>query len=437
MEVQLEAPGGLLRQLKVRIPAENVAKAVDQRLKQMSARAKIPGFRPGKAPFKVIQQQYGASARLDAVSDLVQKSYPEALGQAGVNPAGMPKIDITAETEGQPLEYTASFEVYPEIVLQGLSALAIEKPVVNIQEADIDKLVDNLRKGRRELEAVSRAATAGDQVSIDFDGKIDGVAFQGGKGEKVEFEIGAGQFLPDLENGIVGHAAGESFTVPVSFPEDYRSEELKGKTAHFDVVVHEVKGVKLPDLDDAEFLKAHNVESAAALREKGLKALESERDKAVRGRLKAQALEQLLAQNPIDVPSALIEQEVPRLREDAAQRMNMRNLTPEKRDELLPASLFEQTARRRVALGLLIGEVLKERAIKLDPARVDKALDDMAADYEQPEEVKQYYRSNAQMMQGLSAVVLEDQVVESLLDGITPTEQPMSLEQLLNPQAQA
>jgi trigger factor len=413
MEVQLEAAGGLLRQLKVRIPAENVAKAVDQRLKQMSSRAKIPGFRPGKAPFSVIKQQYGASARMDAVSDLVQKSYPEALGQAGVNPAGMPKIDITAETEGQPLEYVASFEVYPEIVLQGLGALAIEKPVVNIQDSDIDKLVDNLRKGRRELEVVTRAAAAGDMVSIDFDGKLDGVAFQGGKGDKVEFEIGAGQFLPDLENGIVGHAAGESFVVPVSFPENYQSEELKGKTAHFDVTVNEVKGAKLPDVDDAEFLKAHNVESAAALRDKGLKALENERDKAIRGRLKSQALEQLLAQNPIDVPAALIEQEVPRLREDAAQRMNLRNLPAEKRDELLPASLFEQTARRRVALGLLIGEVIKERAIKLDPSRVDKALDDMAADYEQPEEVRQYYRSNAQMMQSLSAVVLEDQVVET------------------------
>jgi trigger factor len=437
MEVQLEAAGGLLRQLKVRIPAENVAKAVDQRLKQMSSRAKIPGFRPGKAPFSVIKQQYGASARMDAVSDLVQKSYPEALGQAGVNPAGMPKIDITAETEGQPLEYVASFEVYPEIVLQGLGALAIEKPVVNIQDSDIDKLVDNLRKGRRELEVVTRAAAAGDMVSIDFDGKLDGVAFQGGKGDKVEFEIGAGQFLPDLENGIVGHAAGESFVVPVSFPENYQSEELKGKTAHFDVTVNEVKGAKLPDVDDAEFLKAHNVESAAALRDKGLKALENERDKAIRGRLKSQALEQLLAQNPIDVPAALIEQEVPRLREDAAQRMNLRNLPAEKRDELLPASLFEQTARRRVALGLLIGEVIKERAIKLDPSRVDKALDDMAADYEQPEEVRQYYRSNAQMMQSLSAVVLEDQVVENLLDGVTATEQPMSLEQLLNPQSQA
>ncbi len=437
MEVQLESPGGLLRQLKVRIPAENVTKAVEQRLKQLSSRAKVPGFRPGKAPKKVIEQQYGASARLDAVSDLVQKSYPEALGKAGVNPAGMPKIDVTAEAPGQPLEYTASFEVYPEIALQGLESLSIEKPSVIIQDSDVDKLIDNLRKGRRVLEVTARAAAAGDSVNIDFEGKLDGVPFQGGKGEKVEFEVGAGQFLPDLENGIVGHSAGETFEVPVSFPEDYRAEELKGKTAQFTVVLHEVKEAKLPSLDDAEFLAAHNVDSEAGLRDKARTALENERDKAIRNRLKSQALEQLLAQNPIDVPKALIDQEIPRLREDAASRMNLRNVPPEKRDELLPASLFEQNARRRVALGLLIGEVIKAKNVQLDAARVEKALDDLANDYEQPEEVKQYYRGNAQMMQSLRAVSLEDQVVETLLAGVTPTEQPMSLEQLLNPQAQA
>lgn len=437
MEVLLEAPGGLLRQLKVRIPAENVTKAVDQRLKQLSSRAKIPGFRPGKAPFKVIEQQYGATARMDAVSDLVQKSYPEALGKVNVNPAGMPKIDVTAEAPGQPLEYTASFEVFPEIALKGLESLSIERPVVSIEASDIDKLVENLRKGRRVLETVTRPVVSGDQVSIDFEGKFDGVPFQGGKGEKVQVEVGAGQFLPDLENGIVGHSAGEQFTVTVSFPEDYRAEELKGKTAEFDVLLHEVKEQRLPAVDDAEFLAAHNVDSEAALRDKGRTALENEREKAIRGRLKSQVLEQLLAQNPIEVPQALIEQEVPRLRDDAAQRMNMRNMPPEKRAELLPASLFEDTARRRVALGLLIGEVIKAREVRLDPARVDKALSDMAADYEQPEEVKQYYRSNAQMMQGLGAVVLEDQVVEMLLNGVSPVDQPMSLEQLLNPKSAA
>ncbi len=437
MEVLLEAPGGLLRQLKVRIPAENVTQAVDQRLKQLSSRAKVPGFRPGKAPRKVIEQQYGASARMDAVSDLVQKSYPEALDKVNVSPAGKPRIDVTAEAPGEALEYTASFEVLPEIVLHGLDALKIEKPLVSIGEADIDRLVDNLRKARRVLVLVTRPAQAGDQVSIDFEGKLDGVLVQGGKGEKVQVDLGAGQFLLDLENGIVGHAAGERFSVAVSFPEDYRSEELRGKTAEFDVLLHEVKESQLPDVGDADFLSAHNVDSSQALRQKGLAALEGERDKAIRNRLKSQTLEQLLSINPIDVPQALIEQEVPRLREDAAQRMNMSNLPPEKKLELLPTTLFEQPARRRVALGLLIGEIIKAREIRLDPVRVEKALSDLAGDYEQPEEVKQYYRSNAQMMQGLSAVVLEDQVIEQLLAGVTPVDQPMSLEQLLNPQSQA
>lgn len=437
MEVQLEAPGGLRRQLKVRIPAEHVAQAVDQRLKQIGARAKIPGFRPGKAPFKVIQRQYGSSAHLDVVSDLVQKSYPEAVGQAGVNPAGMPKIDITAERPGEALEYVAEFEVYPEVELRGLDALKIEKPVVTISEADVDKLIENLRKGRSSLAAVSRAAAAGDTVVIDFEGRLDGEAFQGGKGENVQVELGAGRFLPELENGIVGHAAGETFEVSVSFPADYRAESLKGRTAQFEVRLHEVKETTLPAIDDAGFLKAHGVDSPQGLREKARSALENERDKATRNRLKAQVLEQLLSHNPIDVPQALIDQEIARLRADAAGRMNMGKLKPEKSDQLLPAALFEQTARRRVALGLLIGEVIRKKNIQLDPGRVDKALDDMAADYEQPEEVKQYYRSQGSLMQGLRAVVLEDQVVETLLAGVTPVDQPMTLEQLLNPQAQA
>lgn len=437
MEVQLETPGGLVRQIKVRIPAENVTKAVAQRLRQISSRAKVPGFRPGKAPMKVIEQQYGASARLDAVSELVQQSYPEALGKVGMSPAGLPKIDVTAEAPGEPLEYTASFEVYPEITLHGLEALQIEKPSVIIQDSDIDKLIENLRKGARSFEAVERAAATGDSVNVDFEGKLDGEPFPGGKGEQVEFEIGAGQFLPDLENGIVGHAAGETFEVSVSFPEDYRAENLKGKTAQFTVTINGVKEVKLPAIESADFLSGHSVESVEQLRDKARSALENERDKAIRNRVKSQALEQLLSQNPIDVPSALIQQEIPRLREDAANRMNMRNLPPEKRAELLPDALFEQNARRRVALGLLIGEVIKTHNVELDPERVEKALSELAADYEQPEEVKQYYRSNAQMMQSLRAVTLEEQVVEKLIAGVTAIEQPMSLEQLLNPQAQA
>lgn len=435
MEVQIEAPGGLRRQMTVRIPAERVSLAVDERLKKISARAKIPGFRPGKAPFKVIQQQYGQSARMDAVSDLVQKSYPEALGQAGVSPAGMPKIDIKVEQPGEPLEYVANFEVYPEIQLQGLDSLRIEKPVVQVGDADVDRLIGNLQKARRSLVMVERAAQAGDVAVVDFDGKLDGESFAGGKAEKAEIEIGAGQYLPDLENGLVGHAAGEQFEVSVAFPEDYRAENLRGKTAQFDITLIEVKEVQLPPVDDAEFLAAHGAESVEALREKSRTALENESAKAIRTRLKAQVLEQLLAANPLDVPTAMVEQELPRLRQEAAGRMNMQNVPPEKLAEMLPDGLFEQTAQRRVALGMLMGEVIKLKNVRLDGERVERALDDLSNDFEQPEQVKQYYHSRPDLMQGLRAAVLEDQVVEQLVEGTAVIEVPLTLEQLLNQRA--
>jgi trigger factor len=439
MEVHVEAPGGLRRQMRVRVPAERVTKAVDERLKRAASRARIPGFRPGKAPFSVIQQQYGESARLEAVSDLVQQTYPEALGQSGVSPAGMPKIDITVEKPGEALEYIAHFEVYPEIKLADLGALKIEKPVVEVTEADVDKLVENLRKARRTFSAVTRASQEGDTVTVDFLGKLDGVPFAGSEGKDVSFEIGQGQFLPDLEKGITGHAAGDAFTVDVGFPADYRVENLRGKTAQFSVTLKDVKEPVLPEMD-AEFLKTHGIAGAdgvAGLRAKGRMALEKERDKAIQNRLKGQALEQLLAANPIEIPAALIEQEIPRLRDEAGARMNMAKISPEKLKELLPDAVFEPQARRRVALGLLIGEVIKARQIKLDPARVEKALDDMAVDYEQPEQVKQFYRGRQDLMQGLSAMVLEDQVVASLIEGIAPAAVSMSLDDLLKPQAAA
>jgi trigger factor len=439
MEVKVEASSGLRREMRVVVPAERVSKAVDERLKRFASRAKLPGFRPGKAPFKVIQQQYGESARLDAISDIVNQTYPEAVSQAGVNPAGAPKIDITAEKSGEALEYVAHFEVYPEISLNPLSQLQIERPVVEVGEADVDRLVENLRKARRTLEAKAGAAAKGDVVTVDFLGKLEGEAFTGGEGKDVTIELGASQFLPDLENGIAGHAKGEEFVVDVAFPEDYRAENLKGKTAQFHVTLKEVKESVLPAID-ADFLKLHSVDEAAGeagLRDKCRTALEKERDKGVRNRLKGQALEQLLAANPVEIPQALIAQEIPRLREEAVSRMNMANVPKDKHAELLPDALFEQQAQKRVALGLLIGEVIKTQKVQLDLARVDQALEEMAADYEQPEQVKAYYRSRPEMLQGLRAMVLEEQVVDSLIAGVTPTETKLSLDELLNPPRQA
>ncbi|MFP5307480.1 MAG: trigger factor [Gammaproteobacteria bacterium] len=434
MEVNVESPGGLQRQMRVRVPAERVAKAVDERLRRYATRAKLPGFRPGKAPRKVIEQQFGDSARLDAISDIVQQTYPEAISQAGVNPAGQPKIDITVEKPGEALEYVAHFEVYPEVALQALDKLQIEKPVVEISDADVDRLIENLRKARREFSAVERPAQSGDRVKIDFLGKLDGEPFQGGEGKDVTLEIGAGQFLPGLENGVVGHAAGEQFIVDVAFPEDYRAENLRGKTAQFDVTLKTVEAASLPEVD-AEFLKTHGVDEAAGvagLREKCKAALEKERDKSIQNRLKTQVLDQLLSVNPIEVPTALVEQEVPRLRQEAAARMNMAQVDAGKLKELMPDAMFEQAARRRVSLGLLIAEVIKTMQIKLDTERLERTLDQIAGDYESPDQVKAYYRSRSDLMQGLSAMVLEDQVSDALAAAGTVTERPMTLDELMN-----
>lgn len=439
MQVHLETTGALARRLRVQIPAERIDSAVAKRLKTIASRAKLPGFRPGKAPMKVIEAQYKDSARYEAINDLVRETYPEAVDKVQVQPAGYPQFEITG-AQGDGFEYVASFDVYPSIVLDKLNTLTISKPVVTISEGDIDKLVDNLRKARKTLSEVSRAAGAGDVVTVDFEGKLDGEAFAGGKGEGVEFEIGAGQFLPDLENGIAGHSAGETFTVDVAFPDDYRAENLKGKTAQFTVTLKQVRETVLPAVDDAEFLSAHGLgveQGVAGLRSKAQQALESERNKAVKARVKSQVLDQLLSAHPIEVPQGLIEQELPRLREEATARMNLGKVTPEKAKEMFPDQLFEATAKRRVALGLLIGEVIKTKNITLDASRVEQTLTEMAGDYEQPEQVQQFYRSRPDLMQGLRAVVLEDQVVEVLAADAIVTEAPQSLEQLLNPQAQA
>ena len=437
MQVQLESQAGLARTLRVQIPAERLEKAVAEQIKRMAARTKMPGFRPGKAPLKIIEAQYKDAARYEAMNDLVNKTYPEALDKAQVEPAGQPRVEIGNAAEG--IEYTVHFDVYPTITLDKLDTFTVNRPVVEITDADVDRLIENLRRARKSFAEVSRAAADGDQVTVDFVGKLDGEEFQGGKGNDVSFEVGTGQFLPDLEKGMVGHSAGDQFTVDVSFPADYRAEPLKGKTAQFEVTLKAVKELVLPSLADEDFLSAHGVnagEGEPGLRAKSRIALENERNKATKGRIKGQVLDQLLAAHPIEVPQSLIAQELPRLREEAANRMNMGKISADKAREMLPDQLFEATAKRRVALGLLIGEVIKTRNITLNSARVEQTLAEMATDYEQPEEVKQFYRSRPDMLQGLRAVVLEDQVVESLTAAATVTDTPMTLELLLNPQAQ-
>ncbi|HUS24098.1 MAG TPA: trigger factor [Candidatus Binatia bacterium] len=433
MEVKLETPGGLVRQVRVRIPADKVARAYDEQIRKIASRARLPGFRPGKAPLNVVQKQYGDSARMDVIQDLVRGSYPDAVTQAGVNPASAPSFEVTAEKPGEPLEYVARFEVYPEIKLRGLDQLKIEKPQVDVTEADVTKVVDSLKKARRALEPVERAAREGDVLQVDFEGSLDGQPFAGGKGENVEIEIGQKQFLPQLEQSLVGRRTDDAYDTAVDFPPDYGAENLRGKTAQFRVKVRSVREPKLPEVD-AEFLKAHGVDESAGLaglQGKVRAALETERDKAIQNRLKQQVLDQLLEANPIDVPQALVASETQRLREETAARFNAGKLKPEQKQKLLPDEMLAPQARRRVSLGLLIGEVIKQKQVQFDQARLDRLLDEVSADYQQPEQIRQYYRSRPDLLQGLRAIVLEEQMVDALISGVTPTEKALSLDELL------
>jgi len=442
MEVQVESAGGLLRRLHVTIPADRFEREIGERIKRFASRARVPGFRPGKAPLKVIQQQYGADARNDAVSELVRTTWPQALDQVKIQPASQPSFEVKAEAVGQPLTYVASFDVYPDITLGDLSTLKLTRPQVEVTDADVERLIENLRKSRRTLAAVERGAQKGDVVALDFEGKLDGEAFQGGKSENAAIEIGERRFLPDLEDGLLGHSAGETFDVEVNFPADYRNETLAGKKTVFTVNLKEVREPRLPEIDE-EFLKAHGIEEGgeAGLRAKCREALETERNKAVNNRLKREVMDQLFDLHPIDVPAGLVAEEVERMRAETANRIGANNpaqkMKPEQLRAMLPAEMFEPAAKRRVALGLLVGEVINARSVQFDPARVEKALANIAADFEDPSEVITMYQQRQDLMQGLRSVVIEEQVVELLVAGAQVTDESMSLEDLLKSQNQA
>ena len=439
MQVSVETPGGLQRRMKVEVPAERLEQAIGQRLQQWSRKAKLPGFRPGKVPLKVLEQQFGEQARQEAMSDIVQSTYVEALQQTSLSPAGNPKIEFGSLLAGQPLSYTATFEVYPEIQLKGLDGLAVEKPVAEVTDADIGRMVENLRDQHKSYEPVVRAAAIADQVNIDFNGTVAGEPFQGNSGENVPVIIGSGRFLKQMEEGLVGHKPDEDCEITVDFPDDYPAETLKGKQAVFKVKIRQVAEPRLPELNEAFF-------QAVGVKEGGIEGLQAkirdslirERDRSVANRVKQKLLDGLLTANAIDLPQALLAQETGRMRHEALHRLPPQiqkdiKENPEKAANLFPDDLFQESARKRVALGLLIAEVIRARKIQLDPARVERRMQDMAGDYEKVDEVLKYYRANREIMQGIEAMVMEEQVVESLLTGAKVTEKPMALDALMKP----
>ena len=430
MQVSLETTSGLERRMKVQVPAERVEREVEAQLKSLTKKAKVDGFRPGKVPLKVLRERFGDQVRADVVRDLLQASFNEALSQEKLNPAGGPRLDAVNAAPGKDLEYTAVFEVYPEVRLVSMDGMKVERAVAEVTGEDVEAMLDNLRRQRATWEPVTRAASDGDRVNIDFEGFLDGTPFPGGKGDKVPVVLGEKRMLPDFEKGLVGIKAGESREFDVDFPADYHAAEMAGKKAHFKVTAHAVEGQVLPTLDDS-FCKSFGIQEGGVdkLRQEVTDNMNRELEDTVRRKLKDQAMEALLKANKLDLPKALVDDEIERLRQDALVRIGVRDA---KKAPELPRELFDEQAVRRVSLGLLIGQIITEQHLAVDPKRVDERLERMANEYSKPAEAVRSFRANGDIMRQVETVVLEEQAVDWLLGKLTVTEKPTTFKALMN-----
>ncbi|HIQ52182.1 MAG TPA: trigger factor [Pseudomonas pachastrellae] len=430
MQVSVETTSGLERRMTVGIPADRIQNEVNKRLQQTAKRARVDGFRPGKVPMSVIRKRFGASAHQEVIGEVIQSSFYEAVMQEKLNPAGAPSVEPKSMEEGKDFEYIATFEVYPEVALAGFEDISVERLESEVTDADVDTMLDTLRKQNTRFEAVERAAENGDQVTIDFVGKIDGEAFQGGTANGTNLVLGSGRMIPGFEEGLVGAKAGDSLTLNVTFPEDYQNLDLAGKAAEFETTVQAVAAPVLPELDDEFFAQFGVTEGGLdGFRAEVRKNMERELRQAIKTKVKAQVMDGLLESNTVEVPKALISSEIDRLREQAAQQFGGANFDVSQ----LPAELFEEQAKRRVSLGLIVAEVVKQNDIKPDNDRVRAMVEELASAYQEPEQVVNWYYQNEQQLGEIQSVVLEEQVVDTVLQKAQVTDKKVAYEEAVKP----
>ena len=439
MQVSLETTSGLERRLTIVIPAEKIDGEVAKRLNDMSRRVRLDGFRPGKIPAKVMKRRYGQGARQEVLGEQMQQAFVEAVTQEELNPAGAPTVEPKVDGEGKDFEFVATFEIYPEITLGDFAAIEVERPVAEVKDADVDEMVETLRSQSKTFEDVERATENGDQIVFDYvgtfaSGEKEGEEFEGGKAENSTLELGSGRMIPGFEDGLVGVSAGEEKTLELTFPEEYHSEELKGQAVEFACKVHKVQAASMPELNDEFFARFGVTEGGEdAFRVEVRKNMERELRQAVKGKVKNQVMNGLLSTNKIDVPSPLVAREIDRMREQAVQQFGgaQGGFDPKQ----LPAELFEADARKRVALGLIVGEVVKQREVKVDDDRVRAVIEEMASAYQEPQQVIDWYYSTEQQLSQVKYVVLEEQVVDTVLEAAKVSEAEVSYQDAIKPAA--
>jgi trigger factor len=436
MQVSVEANKGLERRLTITVPAESIDSAVKSRLQQLGKTQRINGFRPGKVPVNVIKKRYGQAVRQEIAGEVMQRNFYEAITQEKITPAGMPTFEMKIDEDGKDLEYVAAFEVYPEVEVKDVAKIEVEKPAVEITDADLSNMIETLRKQHATYKEVEREAENDDKVTIDFSGTIDGEEFDGGKSEGFALEMGKERMIPGFEKPIVGAKIGDEVIADVTFPEDYHAEKLKGKVAQFTINIKKIEQLDLPQVDE-EFAKLFGIEDGniEALHDEVRKNMQRELDQTLKASVKEQVITGLLEKNIIDLPKALVDQEIDALREQAKQRFSQQQGGNIDNMPELPADLFEENARKRVSIGLLLGEVIKTNELRVDTAKVDVLIETAASAYEDPKEVIEYYRTNDELMQQMNNVAMEEQAVELLLEQAKVKEVKKSFDEIMNKQA--
>ncbi len=426
MQVSLVSTNGLERRLEVTVPGELVANRVNQQLKDLARTARLKGFRPGKVPFAVVRKQYGGQVHSEAVTDLMQRSFAEAVAQAKLRPAGDPRIEPLQVAPGAELRYAAVFEVLPEIALQPLEAVTVERPAVTVTEVDVDAMLESMRKQKPIFTDVERPAAETDRVTIAFEGRIEGELFPGGKGEDLHVVLGAGTILAELDAALRGMQVGEEKTVPARFPDDYGAQAVAGKDALFSVRVKQVQVQSLPEIDE-DFVRGFGLAEGGVTEFRAQVRATMEREVAdtAQQRVREQLLEALYTHNPLELPRVMIDEQVRELQVQMLRRMGIQKI-----EQLPPREPYEAPARKRVALGLIIGEIVRANAIRVDRGRVEQRLNAVVASYPDPDSVRRQYLQSREAMAQLESAVLEDQALDWVQSRVQLVDKPASFADL-------
>jgi len=426
MQVSLVSTNGLERRLEVTVPGELVTSRVNQRLKDLARTARLKGFRPGKVPMAVVRKQYGGQVHSEAITDLMQKSFAEAVTQEKLRPAGDPRIEPLQVEPGAELRYAAVFEVLPEIKLNPFDRLTVTRPVVSVTEAEVDAMIESMRRQKPVFTPVERAAVGTDRVTIAFEGRIDGEIFPGGQGEELKVVLGAGAILQELDAALHGMSVGEEKQVTARFPDDYAAKSVAGKDAQFVLRVKQVEQQSLPELDEA-FVRGFGMAEGGLpeFRAQVRATMEQEVADTVQQRLREQLLEQLHRNNPLELPRVLIDEQVRELQVQLLRRMGVQKI-----EQLPPREPYEEPARKRVALGLIIGEIVRANNVRIERSRVERRLNAAVAAHADPEAVRRQFLQSREAMAQFESAALEDQALDLVLAQAKVVDAPSSFADL-------